>query len=141
MFNKEKFLALCNEWSKNTLMETLEIEYIDAGEDFLKAKMPVNSRVHQPMGLLHGGATVALAESVGSAASLMFINPEKQEVRGIEISANHLRSKREGTVFCTAKIIHKGASIHLWEIRTGDEHDKLISLCKLSNMVLSRRVK
>ena len=141
MFNKEKFLALCNEWSKNTLMETLEIEYIDAGEDFLKAKMPVNSRVHQPMGLLHGGATVALAESVGSAASLLFINSEKQEVRGIEISANHLRSKREGTVFCTAKIIHKGASIHLWEIRIVDENDKLISLCKLSNMVLSRRVK
>ncbi|WP_353149645.1 hotdog fold thioesterase [Flavobacterium sp.] len=139
MFNKEKFLALCNEWSKNTLMETLEIEYIDAGEDFLKARMPVNSRVHQPMGLLHGGATVALAESVGSAASLMFINPEKQEVRGIEISANHLRSKREGTVFCTAKIIHKGASIHLWEIKIVDENDKLISLCKLSNMVLSRR--
>ncbi len=139
MFNKEKFLALCNEWSKNTLMETLEIEYIDAGEDFLKAKMPVNSRVHQPMGLLHGGATVALAESVGSAASLMFINPQKQEVRGIEISANHVRSKREGTVFCTAKIIHKGASIHLWEIRIVDENDKLISICKLSNMVLSRR--
>ncbi len=137
MFNKEKFLALCKEWSKNTLMETLEIEYIDAGEDFLKAKMPVNSRVHQPMGLLHGGASVALAESVGSAASLMFINPEKQEVRGIEISANHLRSKREGTVYCTAKIIHKGASIHLWEIRIVDENDKLISLCKLSNMVLS----
>jgi 1,4-dihydroxy-2-naphthoyl-CoA hydrolase len=139
MFNKEKFLALCNEWSKNTLMETLEIEYIDAGEDFLKAKMPVNSRVHQPMGLLHGGATVALAESVGSAASLMFINPEKQEVRGIEISANHLRSKRDGTVYCTAKIVHKGASIHLWEIRIVDETDRLISLCKMSNMVLSRR--
>lgn len=139
MFNKEEFLKLCNQWSKDTLMQTLEIEYIDAGEDFLKAKMPVNSRVHQPMGLLHGGATVALAESVGSAASLMFINPEKQEVRGIEISANHLRSKREGTVFCTAKIIHKGASIHLWEIKIVDENDKLISLCKLSNMVLSRR--
>lgn len=139
MFNKEEFLKLCNQWSKNTLMQTLEIEYIDAGEDFLKAKMPVNSRVHQPMGLLHGGATVALAESVGSAASLMFINPEKQEVRGIEISANHLRSKREGMVFCTAKIIHKGASIHLWEIKIVDENDKLISLCKLSNMVLSRR--
>lgn len=139
MFNKEEFLKLCNQWSKNTLMQTLEIEYIDAGEDFLKAKMPVNSRVHQPMGLLHGGATVALAESVGSAASLMFINPEKQEVRGIEISANHLRSKREGTVYCTAKIIHKGASIHLWEIKIVDENDKLISLCKLSNMVLSRR--
>ena len=139
MFNNEKFLALCKEWSKNTLMETLEIEYIDAGEDFFFFFMPVNTRVHQPMGLLHGGATVALAESVGSAASLMFINPEKQEVRGIEISANHLRSKREGTVFCTAKIVHKGASIHLWEIRIVDEKDKLISLCKLSNMVLSRR--
>ncbi|MGL2967352.1 PaaI family thioesterase [Flavobacterium sp. XGLA_31] len=138
-FDKEKMLQLCNDWSKNTLMETLEIEYIDAGEDFLKAKMPVNPRVHQPMGLLHGGASVALAESVGSAASLMFINPEKQEVRGIEISANHLRSKREGFVYCTAKIIHQGRSIHLWEIRITDENDKLVSLCKMSNMVLPRR--
>ena len=97
-FDKERMLRLCNEWSNNTLMETLEIEYIDAGEDFLVATMPVNSRVHQPMGLLHGGASVALAESVGSAASIMFVNPEKQEVRGIEISANHVRSKREGIV-------------------------------------------
>ena len=137
--DREKVLQLCNEWSKNTLMETLEIEYIDAGEGFLKAKMPVNSRVHQPMGLLHGGATVALAESVGSAASLMFINTEKQEVRGIEISANHLKSKREGTVFCTAKIIHQVISIHLWEIKITDENDKLISLCKLTNMILPRR--
>jgi uncharacterized protein (TIGR00369 family) len=76
---------------------------------------------------------------VGSAASLMFVNPEKQEVRGIEISANHLKSKREGMVTATAKIIHKGASIHLWEIRIVDEEGKLISLCKLTNMVLSRR--
>jgi 1,4-dihydroxy-2-naphthoyl-CoA hydrolase len=139
MFDKEKVLALCNEWSKNTLMETLEIEYIDAGEDFLTAKMPVNPRVHQPMGLLHGGASVALAESVGSAASIMFVNPEKQEVRGIEISANHLRSKREGIIFGTARIIHKGRSIHLWEIKIEDEEGKLISLCKLSNMILPRR--
>ena len=138
-FDKYAMLQLCNNWSKNTLMNTLEIEYIDAGEDYLTAKMPVNPRVHQPMGLLHGGATVALAESVGSAASFLFINPERQEVRGIEISANHLKSKREGTVFCTAKIIHKGPSIHLWEIRIVDENDKLISLCKLTNMVLSRR--
>ena len=139
MNDREKVLELCNEWSKNTLMQTLEIEYIDAGEGFLTAKMPVNSRVHQPMGLLHGGATVALAESVGSAASLMFINPEKQEVRGIEISANHLKSKREGIVYCTARIIHQGRSIHLWEIKIVDENDKLISLCKLTNMILSRR--
>lgn len=139
MVPKEEMLQLCNQWSKNTLMETLDIVYIDAGEDFLKAQMPVNSRVHQPMGLLHGGATVALAESVGSAASLMFINPERQEVRGIEISANHVRSKRDGMVYCTAKILHKGASIHLWEIKIVDEQDRLISLCKLTNMILSRR--
>ena len=135
-FDKEKMLQLCNEWSKNTLMQTLEIEYIDAGEDFLVATMPVNPRVHQPMGLLHGGASVALAESVGSAASIMFVNPERQEVRGIEISANHVRSKREGMVTATAKILHKGASIHLWEIRIVDEADRLISLCKLTNMIL-----
>ncbi len=138
-FDREKMLELCAQWSKNTLMETLEIKFIDAGEDFLKATMPVNPRVHQPMGLLHGGASVALAESVGSAASIMFVNPEKQEVRGIEIAANHLRSKREGLVTATAKIIHKGASIHLWEIRIVDENDKLVSLCKLTNMILPRR--
>ena len=139
MFNKDKVLSLCKEWSKNTLMQTLEIEYVDAGEDFLTAKMPVNTRVHQPMGLLHGGATVALAESVGSAASILFINPEKQEVRGIEISANHLKSKRDGIVFATAKIIHQGRSIHLWEIKIVDESDNLISLCKLTNMVIPKR--
>jgi 1,4-dihydroxy-2-naphthoyl-CoA hydrolase len=138
-FDKEKMLRWCNDASKNTLMETLEINYIDAGEDFLVATMPVNPRVHQPMGLLHGGASVALAESVGSAASIMFVNPERQEVRGIEISANHLKSKKEGMVTATAKIIHKGASIHLWEIRIVDENEKLISLCKLTNMILPRR--
>jgi 1,4-dihydroxy-2-naphthoyl-CoA hydrolase len=139
MFDKEKVIALCNEMSINTLMSTLEIEFIDAGEDFLTAKMPVNPRVHQPMGLLHGGASVALAESVGSAASMLYVNPEKQEVRGIEISANHLRSKREGMIYGTARIVHKGRSIHLWEIKIVDEDDKLISLCKLSNMILPRR--
>ena len=106
-FDKDRIISMCNDFSKNTLMETLEIEFIDASEGFLVAKMPVNSRVHQPMGLLHGGATVALAESVGSAASLLFVNPEKQEVRGIEISANHVRSKKEGLVTATARILHK----------------------------------
>ncbi len=140
-FDKQQILKLCTDFSKSTLMETLEIEYIDAGPDFLTAKMPVNSRVHQPMGLLHGGATVALAESVGSAASMIFINPEKQEVRGIEISANHVKSKRNGTVYATAKIIHEGRSIHLWEIRIVDENENLISICKLTNMILPKRVK
>ena len=135
-FDKEKILLMCNAFSKNTLMETLEIEFIDAGDDFLVAKMPVNPRIHQPMGLLHGGASVALAESVGSAASMLFVNPEESEIRGIEISANHLRTKKEGIVFGTAKIIHKGRSLHLWEIKITDEEGNLISLCKLTNMVL-----
>lgn len=137
-FDKEKVVAMCNEFSKNTLMETLEIRFTDAGPDFLVAQMPVNSRVHQPMGLLHGGASVALAESVGSAASMLYANPETEEVRGIEISANHLRAKREGVVTGTAKIIHKGKTIHLWEIRITDEEGKLVCLCKLTNIVLPR---
>ena len=140
-FDKEKILSMCNLFSKNTLIETLEIEFIDAGEDFLTAKMPVNPRIHQPMGLLHGGATVALAESVGSAASMLFVNPEESEIRGIEISANHLKSKKEGIVFGTAKIIHKGRSLHLWEIKITDEEGKLISICKLTNMVLQKKDK
>jgi uncharacterized protein (TIGR00369 family) len=138
-FDKEKILHYCNKVSKNTLMQTLNIEYIDAGPDYLVATMPVNSSVHQPMGLLHGGATVALAESVGSAASMLFVNSEVSEVRGIEIAANHLKAKRDGIVTATARIVHKGRSIHLWEIRVVDENDHLISLCKLTNMVLPKR--
>jgi 1,4-dihydroxy-2-naphthoyl-CoA hydrolase len=137
--DKEKMLQYCNDFSKNTLMQTLNIEFIDAGEGFLVAKMPVNSSVHQPAGLLHGGASVALAESVGSAASHFFINDKEQEVRGIEISANHLKSIREGVVYGTARIIHKGRSLHLWEIKVTDEAGNLISLCKLTNMVLEKR--
>ena len=91
------------------------------------------------MGLLHGGASVALAESVGSAASMLFVNSELSEIRGIEISANHLKAKRDGMVTATARIVHKGRSIHLWEIKITDENNALISLCKLTNMVLPRR--
>ena len=138
-FDKEKILQYCNKISENTLMRTLNITYTDAGEDFLVATMPVTPEVHQPVGLLHGGASVALAESVGSAASMLFINPEMSEVRGIEISANHLKAKRNGMVTATAKIIHKGRSIHLWEIRIVDENNNLISLCKLTNMILPKR--
>lgn len=138
-FDKEKILHYCNKISENTLMRTLNITYTDAGEDFLVATMPVTPAVHQPVGLLHGGASVALAESVGSAASMLFVNPEVSEVRGIEISANHLKAKRNGMVTATAKILHKGRSIHLWEIRIVDENNNLISLCKLTNMILPKR--
>jgi uncharacterized protein (TIGR00369 family) len=141
ILDKDKMLEYCNAFSKNTLMETLNIEFIDAGEGFLVAKMPVNESVHQPMGLLHGGASVALAESVGSAASHFLINNKEQEVRGIEISANHLRSIRKGFVIGTARIIHKGRTLHLWEIKITDEEGNLISLCKLTNMVLAKAPK
>ncbi|WP_367752270.1 PaaI family thioesterase [Flavobacterium sp. WC2421] len=138
-FDKDKILNYCNQISENTLMSTLNITYTDAGEDYLVATMPVNPSVHQPMGLLHGGASVALAESVGSAASMLYVNADVSEVRGIEISANHLKAKRDGMVTATAKIVHKGRSIHLWEIRITDESDNLISLCKLTNMILPKR--
>jgi 1,4-dihydroxy-2-naphthoyl-CoA hydrolase len=138
-FDKQKILDYCNSFANTTLMGTLNIDYVDAGEDFLVATMPVNPSVHQPMGLLHGGATVALAESVGSSASMLFVNSDLFEVRGIEIAANHLKSKRSGIVTATAKIVHKGKSIHLWEIRIVDENGSLVSLCKLTNMVLPKR--
>jgi uncharacterized protein (TIGR00369 family) len=137
-FDKEAILEICNKFSKNTLMETLSIKYIDVGEDFITAKMPVNPSVHQPMGLLHGGASVALAESVGSAASHIFIDTDKFMVKGLEISANHLKSKRDGEVFATARIVHKGRTTHLWEIKVVDENNQLISLCKMTNIVLAK---
>jgi len=123
------------------LMETLEIKYIDVGPDFLIASMPVSSKVHQPMGLLHGGATVALAESVGSAASHLLIDSKDFEVRGIEITANHLKSVSSGIITATASALHKGKTTHLWKIEVRDENKNLISFCKLTNIVLPKQNK
>lgn len=136
--DKEKILAAINKRCKNTLMETLEIEFIDMGDDYLVAKMPVNSNVHQPDGVLHGGATVALAESVGSAASYVFLDTEAFVVRGIEISANHLKSIKEGEVYAKATWIHKGRTTQLWEIKITDAKDQIISICKLTTIVLPK---
>ncbi|WP_430409105.1 hotdog fold thioesterase [Kordia sp.] len=135
---KEEILKQLNAIVPNTLLETLQISYTDVGEDYLTAKMPVTPSVHQPQGLLHGGATVALAETVGSTASHLFIDTSKFKVKGLEISANHLKSKSEGEVFATAKPIHKGRTTHLWEIRVEDEEGMLISLCKLTTIVLKK---
>ncbi len=134
----ETTLEKLNAINKNTLMETLDITYTEVGDDYLVATMPVNSRVHQPMGLLHGGASVALAESVASAASHYFLDNEKQEVRGLEINANHVRSIREGIVKATARILHKGRATMLWEIKIVDEEDRLISVCKLTCIILTK---
>ncbi|MGB5358888.1 PaaI family thioesterase [Eudoraea sp.] len=135
---KDKILKVCNDICKNTLMETLEIEFVDVGENYLVAKMPVTSRVHQPDGVLHGGATVALAESVGSAASYVFLDGQKVFVRGIETSANHVKSISEGEVYARATIIHKGRTTQLWDIRVTDINGNLISICKLTTIALPR---
>ena len=132
-------LKAFNERSKSTLMETLDIEYVAVGTDYLTAKMPVNSNVHQPYGQLHGGATAALAESVGSAASNFFIDSKNQFINGIQLSINHIKSKREGVVFATAKNIHKGRTTHLWEVTIVDENDDLISVAKMTNIVLTKK--
>ena len=132
-------LEKLNAINKNTLMETLDITYTELGEDYLVATIPVNSRVHQPMGLLHGGATVALAESVGSAASFHFLDHDKYEVRGLEINANHVRSVKEGVVKATARALHKGRTTVLWEIKIEDEKHRLVSICKLTCIILLKR--
>ncbi|MCR8667905.1 PaaI family thioesterase [Aestuariibaculum sp. M13] len=137
--SKENVIAQANAACKNTLMETLEIEVVDYGDDFLVARMPVNSRVHQPDGVLHGGATAALAESVGSFASHIFIDTEKFFVRGIEISANHLKSIREGFVYAKATFVHKGRTTQLLDIKVTDEDNNLISVCKLSTISLPKQ--
>lgn len=138
MSKQEKLKAL-NAISKNTLMETLDIEYVDFGADFLIAKMPVTPKVHQPNGILHGGATVALAESVGSAASHIFTDVDNFEIRGIEIAANHVRAVKEGFVFAKATILHKGRTTQLWQIKITDAQDRLISLCKLTTIALKKK--
>lgn len=134
-------MELSRKACKNTLMETLDIEFVEAGDDYMIAKMPVTPRVHQPDGVLHGGATVALAESVGSMASYVFLNTEDFFVRGIEISANHLKSVKEGFVYARASFIHKGRTTQLFEIRITDESDKLISIVKLTTITLPKEKK
>jgi uncharacterized protein (TIGR00369 family) len=137
--SKKDVLEEAQKVCKNTLMETLNIEFIDFGEDFLIARMPVNPRVHQPDGVLHGGASVALAESVGSFASHVFKDLDKFFIRGIEITANHLKSVKEGFVYAKATFIHNGRTTQLLDIRITDEADNLISVCKLTTISLPKK--
>lgn len=138
-YSNEEILAACAKMCKNTLMETLDIEFIEVGEDFLTAKMPVTPRVHQPDGVLHGGAMVALAESVGSAASFIFLDGEHFYIRGIEISANHIRSIASGEVFAKAQFLHKGRTTQVWDIKITDAEENLISAVKLTTIALPKK--
>ena len=139
--NKAAILKKFNDLCKDTLMEALGITYVDVDPDagMLVATMPVDSRVYQPMRILHGGATVALAESVGSAASQLLIDPSKEAAVGAEISANHLKSARTGMLIATATCLHKGKSSHLFQIRVENEQGELISMVKLLNFIKARK--
>jgi uncharacterized protein (TIGR00369 family) len=119
-------------------METLQIEFVDAGDDFVIAKMPVTSKVHQPDGVLHGGATVALAETVGSFASHIFLDTEAYFVRGIDISAKHVKSVRDGFVHAKATFIHIGNTMQIFNIDVTDDHGNLVSTCKLTTVSLPK---
>ena len=134
--SKNEILASCAKMCKNTLMETLDIEFIDVTDDTIIARMPVNSRVHQPDGVLHGGASVALAESVGSAGAYIFLQEKNVNIRGIEIAANHVKSIRDGFVYAHAMILHKGRTTQLWQIRIENQNKELISLVKLTTLTL-----
>ncbi|HAH34264.1 MAG TPA: thioesterase [Flavobacteriaceae bacterium] len=134
--SKDEILASCAQMCKNTLMETLNIEFVDVTQDTITARMPVNSRVHQPDGVLHGGASVALAESVGSAGAYIFLQNENVSIRGIEIAANHVKSIRDGFVYAHASILHKGRTTQLWQIRIENQDKELISLVKLTTLTL-----
>jgi len=136
--DKDYVLSQLNASNKGTLMETLGITYTDVSEGFLEATMPVTPAVHQPMGMLHGGATAALAETLGSAASFLLLDKEKEAVVGIEINANHLKSVKKGMVTGKAHIQHKGKRLHVWNIDVYDEENNKISVCRLTNMVISK---
>ena len=136
---KEISLDQLNEQSRKTMAEVLEIKFTEIGESHIKATMPVGATVHQPYGLLHGGASAALAETVGSVASWLCIEPEKQICVGMEINCNHVRGKRDGIVTATAEPLHLGATSHVWDIRIRDEHEKLICVSRLTVAVLKKR--
>ncbi len=124
---------------QNTLVSHLGIRFLADEEGRFCATMPVASHTHQPMGLLHGGATAALAESLGSMASALLVDLERQSVVGIEVNANHLKGIRSGMVKATAEIIHQGRTTHVWDIRVTNEAGELVAVCRLTNLVIQQR--
>ena len=140
IWQQDTDLARLNAWSANTLMEALGIRITGVGEDWLRGTMPVDPRTHQPYGLLHGGASVALAETLGSTAAMLTLDPAQFRTVGLEINANHVRGVREGTVTGTAKALHLGRSTQLWEIRIEDERQKLVCVSRITMAVVPAEV-
>ena len=134
--NKSLSLDQLNAHGKNNMVEHLGIEFTELGDRFMKARMPVDHRTTQVYGILHGGASVSLAETVGSIASAMVIDQEKYFCVGLEINANHIRSVREGFVTAIAEPLHLGNSTHVWDIKLFDVNEKLICVCRLTVAIL-----
>jgi 1,4-dihydroxy-2-naphthoyl-CoA hydrolase len=128
-----------NELSANTMAELLDIRFTEITDTHLKATMPVSEKTHQPNGLLHGGASAALAETVGSVASWLTIDRDKQLCVGIEINCNHLRAKKDGMVTATAEPLHLGATTHVWDIKIRDEKEKLVCVSRLTVAILKKK--
>mgnify|MGYP005722575627 FL=1 len=137
--DKTDILKKINSLNNSSLEKTLGIEFIDLDNDRVKARMEVTPNLHQPDGVLHGGATAALAESAGSVASYLSIDRGQQVIRGTVISAHHLKSISSGYVYAEAIPIHKGRTTQLWQINITDENENLISHCKLSTIILSKK--
>jgi len=138
-FNKKLSTSDLAPLGKGTMTEHLGVEWLAVGDDYIKASMPVDHRTIQPYGLLHGGASCVLAETLGSIASAMVVDHNRFICVGLEINANHVRSARSGVVIGTVKPLHLGGSTHVWEIRIEDESNKLICISRLTVAILPRR--
>ena len=128
-----------NEWRKNTMVQHLGIEFTEIGDDYLCGKMPVDHRTHQPMGLLHGGASLALAETLASIGAAMQVDLNKKACVGLEINANHIRSVRTGWVHARAQAIHIGRSTQIWETRITSEDGGLVCISRMTVAVIDKK--
>jgi 1,4-dihydroxy-2-naphthoyl-CoA hydrolase len=132
---KNTDLAKLNASSTNTLMETLGIEYTEVGDDYICGTMPVDARTHQPMGIMHGGASAALIETLGSIGSHLLIESETEFSSGLDLNINHIRAVRSGIVFGKAQIVHKGKTTHVWQVDIKNQEKKLVSTGRLTVFV------
>jgi 1,4-dihydroxy-2-naphthoyl-CoA hydrolase len=138
IFRKDITLDALNKLSKNTMAERIGIEFTHIGDDYLEATMPVDERTHQPFGLLHGGASVALAETMGSVAATCCVDMSKQFCVGLEINANHLKGVKDGLVKGTTKPVHIGKKTQVWEIRIHNQKEELICISRITMAVLDK---
>ncbi len=138
-FNKDLSIEHLGQTGKGTMGEYLGIEWAELGENFLKARMPVDHRTKQPYGLLHGGASCVLAETIGSVASAMVIDPARFQCVGLEINANHVHSATNGYVTGIATPLHLGKSTHVWDIKIYNENGKMVCVSRLTVAIIEKR--